>query len=198
MIAPTSRCDLEVREPCPPARHQWLATLHADHGPCLRGVIRRIVGNEDETQDVYQDCLYHLARRCDHTVPDHGAAYAYRTATNLAVEAIRRRRRRSAHWPNVAAKHAARAEARSAPSATDALSARRDVSRLGYALEALPPHLREVIVLRDLNQLPYRRVGQLLGIRPATARVYRRQAVVRLAEAMAEDDTTATTRPSAA
>ena len=50
------------------------------------------------------------------------------------------------------------------------------------AIVQLPRHLRELVLLRDLAQMPYHRVASILGITVGTARVYRRQAVLRLAE----------------
>ena len=58
---------------------------------------------------------------------------------------------------------------------------------LRVAIAALPPHLASVVVLRDLQQLPYDEVGRTLGITPSTARVYRRHAVVKLAELLDEE-----------
>ena len=57
---------------------------------------------------------------------------------------------------------------------------------LRETIAALPAHLRNVIVLRDLNRLSYEDVGKTLGIDPATARVYRRHAVVRLSEMLSK------------
>ena len=48
--------------------------------------------------------------------------------------------------------------------------------------------LRDVVALRDLAELPYRQVGAMLGISPATARVYRCKAVRLLAAWMDTED----------
>ncbi len=50
----------------------------------------------------------------------------------------------------------------------------------------LPDHLRNVVVLRDLSRISYEEIGRMLGIEPTTARVYRRHAVVKLAEILDE------------
>jgi len=51
----------------------------------------------------------------------------------------------------------------------------------------LPEHLRDVIMLRDLAELSYKQVGRILGITPATARVYRCKAVQLLAAWMGKE-----------
>jgi DNA-directed RNA polymerase specialized sigma24 family protein len=67
----------------------------------------------------------------------------------------------------------------------------RDEGRLDALRDAigrLPAHLANVVVLRDLSRLSYQDVGRTLGIDPATARVYRRHAVVKLAELLDEGE----------
>ena len=183
MIAPRPNLNLEVRQPCPSGQHAWLADLHAAHGPRLKRMLRRMLGDEQDALDVYQDCMYHLARRCDHTLPQSPQAYAYRTAANLATETIRRRGRHTAHWPRIVGDHCARSRVDgSGSSASPAASPHTAVAGLHRAVRSLPRHLRAVIVLRDLAGLPYQQVALMLGIQPTTARVYRRQAVVRLGE----------------
>ena len=59
---------------------------------------------------------------------------------------------------------------------------------LREAIASLPRYLGNVIVLRDLSRMSYREVGKTLGIDPATARVYRRHAVVKLAELLGAED----------
>jgi DNA-directed RNA polymerase specialized sigma24 family protein len=115
-------------------------------------------------------------------------AYAYRTAANLATEIIRRRGCRAAHWRRIVAHQRARLGPSDQPSADNIDQDHGGVvGRLRGALRALPRHLREVVVLRDLAQMPYCRVASILGIRPTTARVYRRQAVIRLGDALSRD-----------
>ena len=78
--------------------------------------------------------------------------------------------------------------------ASDALIALRENS-LPPLLSALVHHGDSILlrngahhVLRDLSRLSYEEVGRTLGITPATARVYRRHAVVKLAESLGGRD----------
>ena len=50
----------------------------------------------------------------------------------------------------------------------------------------LPEHLRDVVILHDLAELPYQQVAKILGIATATARVYRRRAIQILAVWLAD------------
>ena len=52
---------------------------------------------------------------------------------------------------------------------------------LRVAISKLPDYLGDVVVLRDLAQMPYAQVAAILGIRLAVARVYRHKAIKLLA-----------------
>jgi len=163
--------------------HRWVTRLIQDEGEGILRLLWRILGREQDVLDAYQDCYCKLA-----TLPQRpnlrcAKAYVYRTAANIAIEMIRTRTRRQAHWPRIVAERKSEHE-ESSESTAD--SDRMEDFRRRVA--DLPPHLRNVIVLRDLNRMSYKEVGRILGIDPATARVYRRHAVVRLAELLGGSD----------
>ena len=58
------------------------------------------------------------------------------------------------------------------------------MQQLRACILALPSHLRDVVILRDLGALSYAEVGRILSIGAATARVYRCQAMARLTETL--------------
>ena len=165
------------------ARQAWVLRLIQHEGPGILRMLWRLLGCEADVMDAYQDCFCKLAARPDHGRVRNAKAYAYRTATNIAIEMIRVRARRQAHWPTIAA---GRADASSDKPAANADDGR--FARLGEAIAELPAHLRNVITLRDLSRMAYDEVGKTLGIDPATARVYRRHAVVRLAELLGKGE----------
>jgi len=159
------------------ARSAWIRRLMADDGPGILRMLWRILGREQDVMDAYQDCFCKLASLAPDREPRNARAYAYRTASNIAIELIRVRQRRAAHWDRVVRQHEQRNEQEPQQGADSG-----DQDRLREAIAQLPAHLRSVVVLRDLSRLPYEQVGRTLGIDPATARVYRRHAVVKLAE----------------
>ena len=157
----------------------WIAKLIRKEGPGILRMLWRMLGTEADVMDAYQDCFCKLAARKNHGDLKNPKAYAYRTASNIAVEMIRARGRRRAHWPTVVAERGQLQEADNQSGETDE---RNRFDDLREAIMALPPHLRNVVLLRDLSRMSYQLVGKTLGIDPATARVYRRHAVVKLAE----------------
>ena len=157
--------------------HAWVLRLIRAEGQGILRMLWRILGREQDVMDAYQDCFCKLAQRGR---PDRLASakgYIYRTAANIAIEMIRVRKRRAAHWPRIVAEHATNNPVDVPPDEVE-----DSTRRLRDVIARLPAHLRNVVVLRDLSSLSYEQVGKTLGIAPATARVYRRHAVVKMAE----------------
>ena len=158
----------------------WITHLIERDGAGILRMLWRFLGREQDVMDAYQDCFCKLAARGRRGDLRSARAYAYRTAANIAIEMIRVRKRRAAHWPVVAAERGnARADNNKGESEDQS-------EHLRHAIARLPAHLRNVVLLRDLSRMPYNDVARMLGIEPATARVYRRHAVVKLAELLGE------------
>ena len=163
--------------------HDWVSQIIDREGPGILRLLWRLLGQEQDVMDAYQDCFCRLAARMGPDNLRNAKAYAYRMATNIAVEMFRQKRRRQAHLPAIAAQHAS--------ARASNVEKRGDADRfvaLRAAIAELPTHLRNVVVLRDLSRFSYKEVGRTLGIDPATARVYRRHAVVKLADLLDEGE----------
>lgn len=166
------------------ADHGWVAELVEREGEGILRMLWRILGREQDVMDAYQDCFCKLTQRGNVGDLRNTRAFAYRTAANIAIEMIRCRKRRAAHWPRIAKQREARQTEATKPIETSAAASASSEQRerLRAAIAQLPAHLRNVVVLRDLSNMSYEDVGRTLGVEPTTARVYRRHAVVKLAE----------------
>jgi RNA polymerase sigma-70 factor (ECF subfamily) len=74
-----------------------------------------------------------------------------------------------------------------------ALAQREGFSRLEQALAALPPELRECVVLRELEEMSYRDIARVAGVPVGTvmSRLFRaRQALLRIGQATGAKETT--------
>jgi RNA polymerase sigma-70 factor (ECF subfamily) len=171
------------RESAASVAHGWILKLMQKEGQGILRMLWRLLGQEADVLDAFQDCFCKVAITVQEGDVRSARAYVYRTAANIAIEMLRKRKRRQTHWPAVAAAKAAQSTPTGEP---PALSDRPE--NLRGAIEELPTHLRNVIVLRDLGNKSYKEVGQILGIDPATARVYRRHAVVKLSELLERGD----------
>ena len=165
------------------AEYGWVEQLIKTEGPGILRMLWRLLGREQDVLDAYQDCFCKLTSLQDHRDLVNVRAYAYRTATNIAIELIRLRTRQAVHREAVATRQAGTEAERDAGKENEI-----EVGQLRDAIGGLPKHLRNVLVLRDLTRMSYKEVGKTLGIEPATARVYRRHAIVKLTELLGEGD----------
>ena len=166
------------------AGERWMLALLQRHGPGVVNVLWRMLGREDDVLDVYQTVVCSLASRGPRRVGRNRAAYFYRSAINAAISLIRRRQRDRERLERLARR---RQHTSSGGDPAVNLEHLHLVEQLRAAILELPGCLRDVIVLRDLAGLPYSQVSKIMGITCGSARVYRRQAVIRLSDMLAEE-----------
>lgn len=161
---------------------RWILTAMRKHGQGLVTMLWRILGNEQDVCDVYQDTFLQLAHHEGGQKPKHVKAYIFRTANNIAISMLRRRivERKGLAVPVEGRK------ATSSP-ATE-LDAKYLQEALRDCIAQLPEHLRDVVMLRDLGELSYPQISGMLGISAGTARVYRCKAIQLLAVWMNKEE----------
>ena len=149
------------------------------HHDQIHAVCRRLAGNDADGQDATQEALIAIVRGLPRF---HGKAkfstWAYRVATNAALDELRRRSRRPLPTLIEAGDRFA-----GTPTADDtaAVAARLD---LDAALAQLPEEFRAPVVLRDVAGCDYAEIGQILRIPPGTVRSRIARGRARLAEAL--------------
>ncbi|MBN1125523.1 MAG: sigma-70 family RNA polymerase sigma factor [Sedimentisphaerales bacterium] len=163
---------------------RWILSAMQKQGPGLITMLWRILGNEQDVCDIYQQTFLKLAHFRGDSKPDNISAYLYRTAAN---EAITLMRRAQVHRRSIEKIAPSSSISERVDYAYD-LDAKALQTRLRQAISRLPDYLREVVALRDLAELSYSQVGQILGITPATARVYRCKAIAYLSRLMGAAD----------
>ncbi len=161
---------------------RWVLSAMQKHGQGLVTMLWRILGNEQEVCDAYQDTFLQLAHYKGGRKPAHVKAYVFRTANNVAISMLRRRmaEKRRLSRP--------KAQKDMAPSPATELDAKYLQEALRLYITQLPEHLRNVLTLRDLAAMSYSRIGRILGISPGTARVYRCKAIQLLAVWMNKEE----------
>jgi len=163
------------------ASQRWVLTAMQRHGRGLVSMLWRILGNEADVCDAYQDTFLRLAQHEDGRRPGNVKAFVYRCASNVAVSMLRRRRARQRL-------RRALADRSSAARVAGELDSRRLRESLRDEIARLPERLRSVVILKDLAELPYRQVAAILGVSVGTARVYRCRGVRLLAARIARRD----------
>jgi len=134
-----------------PDVYRWVARIVRDHGIA-----------EDLTVEAFLR-MYRAHARFD---PDGNfGGWARRIATNLALDHLRKSRREA---PLTIDPEDSRADTRPGSDAAERREIRDAVAR---AMSELPPKLRVVATLALVEEVPYREIGEALGISEGAARV---------------------------
>ena len=161
---------------------EWVLSAMQSHGQELVTMLWRILGNEQDVCDAYQDTFLKLAHFEGGQKPKYVKAYIFRSASNVAISMLRRRIIDRKKLPEV------KAEKNNATSRANEINSRYLQESLRYCIAKLPEHLRNVVTLHDLAELSYDQVGKILGITKATAKVYRCKAIPLLAVWMNKEE----------
>jgi RNA polymerase sigma-70 factor (ECF subfamily) len=172
--------DLAASEPIVESQ-RWILSTMQKYGQELVTMLWRILGNEQDVCDAYQDTFLQLAHFEGGQKPYNIKAYVFRVANNVAITMLRRRIAERNRLPMSVSSD------QTTKSPVKELDSKYLQETLRTCITQLPEHLRNVITLRDLAELPYSQIGKILGISGATARVYRCKAIQLLAVWMSKE-----------
>ena len=140
----------------------------------------RLTGNEEDARDVVQDAYIRAYRGLDRFRGDaQFSTWMYRITANCANTHLGKRVKHRHDVLDDAAPVADERPAVDPQLQADATALRH---RLTVALEALPPKLRQVVVLRDIYDLPHEAIASELGISETAAKVRLHRARKKLRE----------------
>jgi RNA polymerase sigma-70 factor (ECF subfamily) len=146
--------------------------LVRQHTRRVYGLCYRFTGKDSEAQDLTQDVFLRVFRALSGFRSTEGsfATWLTRLTRNLLIDHYRRTRNERVtdsieeQLPRVE-------EGFVSVSRPDAALAGREASELLQgALSRLSPELRETIILRDLQEMEYREIAQILGIPEGTVK----------------------------
>jgi RNA polymerase sigma-70 factor (ECF subfamily) len=136
-----------------------LLRLHYDR---VHAVCRRVVGASRDADDAAQEAMIRIVKGLrSFDGRSSFATWAYRVAANTALDELRKQRRRpllqvvddEGHVPDVVDRAAQRR--------IDAVADRLSIDE---AVAALPDEFRTAVVLRDVADLDYVEIAELLGV----------------------------------
>ena len=161
------------------------------HTRRVYAICYRFTGSDQEAQDLTQDVFLRVFRSLKSFRAGEGSfgVWLARLTRNLLIDHYRRTKLERA--TDSIEEQLPKLEEKTAMSArTDGLVAGREASELlQAALQKLSPELRETVILRDLEELEYREIAQVLNVPEGTvksrlnrgraelARILRRQKV---------------------
>ncbi|MGQ0429512.1 MAG: sigma-70 family RNA polymerase sigma factor, partial [Gammaproteobacteria bacterium] len=160
--------------------------LYANHRAALWRFIRRTVGDDAATDDVFQECWSRvIANRASYRPEARFATWLYRIARNCCMDFWRRSGRRGAR--EVADDEAIAAADDPAPGPLQSALAQESGARLAAALAALPEEQKGAFLMYVEGGLSVAEIGEATGVNTETAKSRLRYAVAKLKDMLGAD-----------
>jgi RNA polymerase sigma-70 factor (ECF subfamily) len=169
------RSDEELVEACQSGEASAFDVLVARWEDRIRGAAFRFLGSEEEARDVAQEAFLKAYRSLGGFKREaRFSSWLYQIATNLCRDRLRRRKTRATvSLEEIEENGRVMVEAR--PGAHDRLL-QMDLARaVRRAVDALPDEQREVVILKEYQELTFLEIAQALDVPVSTVktRLYR-------------------------
>ena len=155
--------------------HERLAQVLDEQGTRLYAALARLTLRHDVAADLLQELFLRLGRSETFLTADNPAAFAWRTALNLAAE-WRRRQSTSHRAPMPAEERIVAVD----PSPLDRLLQDEQIGQLLDALQDLSELARQCFVLRLIERQSYTEIAKTLGKTPHQVRGHCHAAIKQL------------------
>ena len=147
-----------------------IEALYRSHGSAILGYLRRITGDNESVEDLFQDTFAQALRRRDRVVGAFSPrAWLFGIARNIAMNSLRRRRAFVSLPEQLPV---------ASPDQNPGMEPMRE------AIARLPAELQETLALRLGEDLSYAEIALVLGIPPGTVRSRLHRAVRQLRRIM--------------
>lgn len=147
-------------------------SLVRTHTRRVYAVCYRFTGSDHEAQDLTQDVFLRVFKTLGSFRSGEGSfsVWLMRLARNLLIDHYRRAKQ-DRSTDSIEEQLPVLEEKAAITSRTDGLLAGREASEiLQGGLEKLSPELRETLILRDLEELEYREIADVLGVPEGTVK----------------------------
>jgi RNA polymerase sigma-70 factor, ECF subfamily len=146
-------------------------TLVERHSRAVFRVAFRIMGNEQDAEDVVQETFLKAYRELSRFEARSGfGTWIHRVAANCAIDAIRRRPKRVIQDSGDEAEPLLARLASPAPGPDREAAGQQLRARIDAVLQALTPLERAAFTLRHLEQRPVEEISEALGQSPSATR----------------------------
>jgi len=154
------------------------------HYDRVHAVCRRITGHDADAADAAQDAMIAIVRNLNRFDGRSSfGTWAYRIATNASLDELRRRKRRPVPTSSDDDEHSYREAAD--PDSGERVEAIGDHLALDAALRTLSDEFRLPVVLRDVADLDYAEIAEVLDIPAGTVKSRIARGRAALAKALA-------------
>ena len=175
-----------------PSASRDFSTLYQATVAPLRRYLSRMLGNSAEAQDVAHDAYIRIYPSVTENTAQRPEALLYTTARRLAINRLRRRSIAPFATDVVNEDTAASAQ----PGVAQQVMARQEFKALEQAISELPPGCRSVLLLRKLELLSHREIGERLGIAVSTVEKQHARALRLLRAALPAETAEKFSKPS--
>ncbi len=149
----------------PASRLRLFEELILPHLDAAYNLARWLTRNEHDAQDVVQEAYLRAFRFFDGYRGGDGKSWLLEIVRNTCSTWRRREKR---NLTSVAFDEAAHTPGGDSPNAEEALVEAGNRTVLQNCLEKLPEAFREVVVMRDLEEMSYRQIGEVTGLPAGT------------------------------
>lgn len=164
--------DTQLVERCLGGEEAAWEDLIKVHTRRVYAICYRFTGSDHEAQDLTQEVFLRVFRSLKSFRAGEGsfAVWLSRLARNLLIDHYRRSKHDRV-TDSIEAQLPMLEEKRAAGARTEGLLAGREASEaLQAALQKLSPELREAVILRDLEELEYKEIAQVLNVPEGTVK----------------------------
>lgn len=172
ILRPLLDADIQLVERCLGGEEAAWEDLVKVHTRRVYGICYRFTGSDHEAQDLTQDVFLRVFRSLKSFRAGEGSfsVWLSRLARNLLIDHYRRTKLERAS-SSIEEQLPMLEEKTAAMGRTEGLLAGREASEvLQAALQKLSPDLRETVILRDLEELDYREIAQVLQVPEGTVK----------------------------
>jgi len=154
-----------------------LEELFQNHGPGLVRFLSRRMKNPEDAEDIAQNAFIRIQRVANSGELDNLKAYLYQTASNLAIDQLRREKLHHNYVNNETSKHRSQDESNS-PSNADhctperLLAAQRQLKEIRAALDSLPINCRQAFLLHRNKGLSYTQIAHEMSVSVSSVEKY--------------------------
>lgn len=178
----------------PSEQARWFAKEVQPHEPALRAYLQARFPTLGDHDDLVQETYTRLLRAQATGGVRYPKAFLFTAARNAAFDLFRRR---GAKPTEAVTEWVERTVLAEQPGAAEQVDQRYELEVLADAVRALPDRCRQVIMLRYLDGLAYKEIGEQLGISPETVKVHMAKGMRRCAAFFVERGLLDGTPPSA-
>ncbi|MEZ4684735.1 MAG: RNA polymerase sigma factor [Bacteroidia bacterium] len=173
---------LKARLQNPASKEAAFGDVVAEYQERLYYHIRRMLGSHDEADDVLQNTFIRAWRAIDKFRGDSKLhTWLYRIATNEALTAIEKRKRRSFQDLEQISNTS------SFSSSQDGSNGDDIQQRLQNAIETLPERQKAVFSMRYFDEMPYQEISDILGVTVGSLKASYHHAVKKIEEQLTNE-----------